>query len=112
VKNRNNVTAYRVQAVQTNLQLEQKTADINYEIQQTQTDLNNAFQNWQTTKSNYDLSVIIYNNQKQQYALGAFQYDHLLDTEKSLATTEQNYIKAVYDFFLATLKYQKATGTL
>lgn len=111
-KNRDNITNGRLKALQLTQDLEQKKADINYEMQQTQTDLNNAFQNWQTTKNNYDLSVTIYNNQKQQYALGAFQYDHLLDTEKSLATTEQNYIKAVYDFFLAKLKYQKATGML
>jgi outer membrane protein TolC len=111
-KNRTAIKAGQLQALQTNLQLEQKTADINYEIQQTQTDLNNAYQNWQTTRNNYDLSVTIYNNQKQQYALGAFQYDQLLDTEKSLATAEQNYVKAVYEFFLAKLKYQKAVGAL
>jgi len=46
----------------------------------------------QTSKSNYDLSRVIYENQKQQYNLGSLQYSNLLDTDRSLNTTEQNYI--------------------
>ena len=96
--------------MQTDLDLKQRTADINYEIQRTSTELSNALQNMQTTKSNYDLSKVIYENQKQQYNLGSLLYSNLLDTDKSLNTTEQNYIKAVYDYLLANINYQKAIG--
>jgi outer membrane protein TolC len=64
----------------------------------------------QTTKSNYDLSKRIYENQKQQHQLGSLQYTQLLETNRSLSIAEQNYIKAVYDYLLASINYQKAIG--
>ena len=66
----------------------------------------------QSTKSNYDLSQKIYKNQQQQFALGAFQFIDLLDTERSLHTTERNYVQAVYDFLVAKINYEKAIGAL
>ena len=66
----------------------------------------------QTTQDNYELSKRIYENQKQQYALGSFQYSNLLDTERSLSTAEQNYVKSVYEYLLAKLNNEKATGRL
>lgn len=109
-KNYNSIQGYKIRSLQTDLDLKQKTADVNYEIQKTSTELSNALQNMQTTKSNYDLSKVIYENQKQQYNLGSFQYINLLETNRSLNTTEQNYIKAVYDYLLANINYQKAIG--
>jgi outer membrane protein len=64
----------------------------------------------QITRTNYQLSGSIYQTQKQQYQLGAFSYGNLLDTERSLSTAEQNYIRAVYDFLLARVNYQQAIG--
>lgn len=102
--------AFKVQ--QTELNLQQKKADIAYEVQKTLASLNNAWHNMQTTQDNYELSKRIYENQKQQYALGSFQYSNLIDTERSLNTAEQNYVKSVYEYLLAKLNYQKATGHL
>ena len=102
--------AFKVQ--QTNLHLQQKKADIIYEVQKTLASLNNAWHNMQTTQDNYELSKRIYENQKQQYVLGSFQYSNLLDTERSLSTAEQNYVKSVYEYLLAKLNHQKATGHL
>lgn len=109
-KNYNYIHEYRIRSMQTDLTLLQKTADINYEIQKTSAELNNALRNMQTTKSNYDLSKVIYENQKQQYNLGTLLYSSVLDTERSLNVSEQNYIKAVYDYLLANINYQKAIG--
>jgi len=109
-KNYNSIQEYKFKSQQTDLTLKQKTADINYEIQKTSTELNNASKNMQTTKSNYELSQVIYQNQKQQYKIGSLLYSSLLDTDRTLSTTEQNYIKAVYDYLLATVNYQKALG--
>ena len=109
-KNNNNIQEYRFRTMQTDLDLKQKTADINYEIQKTSTELSNALKNMQTTKSNYDLSKVIYANEKQQYNLGSLLYSNLLDTERSLSAAEQNYIKAVYDYLIANINYQKAIG--
>jgi outer membrane protein len=37
-------------------------------------------------------------------------YSSLLDTEKTLNTAEQNYIKAMYDYLMAKISYDKALG--
>jgi len=109
-KNYNSIQEYKFKSMQTDLALKQKTADINYEIQKASTELNNASKNMQTTKSNYELSQVIYQNQKQQYKIGSLLYSSLLDTDRTLSATEQNYIKAVYDYLLASINYQKAIG--
>jgi outer membrane protein TolC len=109
-KNSNTIRESRFKSAKTGIDIKQKTADITYEIKKASTELGNALQNMQTTKANYDLSNTIYENQKQQYNLGSFQYSSLLDTEKTLNTAEQNYIKAVYDYLIAMLDYDKALG--
>ena len=109
-KNHNSIQHRQIVAHQTDLSLKQKMADVNYEIQKASSELTNALQNMNTAKNNYDLSRVIYENQKQQYALGALLYSSLLDTDRSLNTTEQNYIKAVYEYLIASITYQKAIG--
>ncbi len=109
-KNSNTVRESEFKSAKTGIDIKQKAADINYEIQKASSELGNALQNMQTTKANYDLSNTIYENQKQQYNLGSLQYSSLLDTEKTLNTAEQNYIKAVYDYLIAMLDYDKALG--
>ena len=111
-KNKSNIQEYQYKIAQTDWQIKQQTADIENDIRTAQISLNNALLNVETTKRNYELSNIIYKNQQQQFTLGAFEYNSLLDTEKSLATAEQNYIKAVYDCMLAKINLQKATGSL
>ncbi len=109
-KNKNTIQHHQIISVQTDLNLKQKQADVNYEIQKASSELSNALQNMNTAKNNYDLSRTIYENQKQQYDLGALLYSNLLDTDRSLNTTEQNYIKAVYEYLVASISYQKAIG--
>lgn len=112
LKNKNNINEAQFKIAQTKLELQQTESDIHYEIQKALTDLDNAQQNMQSTKSNYDVSQKIYKNQQQQFALGAFQFSDLLDTERSLHATEQNYVQAVYDYLLAKISYEKAIGGL
>jgi outer membrane protein TolC len=109
-KNYNNIEEQKIRAMQTDLDLKQKTADVNYEIRKASTELNNAQQNMQTTKSNYDLSKQVYENQRQQYDIGSRQYIELLETDRSLNLAEQNYIRAVYDYLISSVNYQKAIG--
>jgi outer membrane protein TolC len=112
LKNKNNIREERLKIDQTNLELKQTQSDIHFEIQKALTDLDNTRQNVQSTKSNYNLSQTIYKNQQQQFALGAFQFSDLLDTEKSLHTAEQNYVQAVYNYLVAKINYEKAIGAL
>ena len=110
IKNINSVKEYKLRSAQTDLILKQKTADIQYEVQESITRLNNARQNLVTAKDNYQLSQKVYELKKQQYDSGSFSYEKLLDTEKSLSATEQEYISAVYSFLIAKISYQKAIG--
>ena len=109
-KNINQVKEFNLKLVQSNLEMKQKTTDVQYEVQEAVTKLNNARQNLTVTNDNYLLSQKVYELKKQQYSLGSFSYEKLLDTEKSLSTTEQEYITGVYDFLIAKINYQKATG--
>ncbi|SFE16417.1 Outer membrane protein TolC [Chitinophaga sp. CF118] len=111
-KNKSTIREYQYRISRTDWELKQKTADVENDIRTAQTSLNNALQNVETTKRNYELSNIIYRNQQQQFTAGSFEYSNLLDTEKSLATAEQNYIRAVYDCLLAKINLQKAQGNL
>ena len=109
-KNINQVKEFNLKLAQSNFEMKQKTTDVQYEMQEAATKLNNARQNLTVANDNYLLSQKIYELKKQQYSLGSFLYEKLLDTEKSLSTTEQEYITGVYDFLIAKINYQKATG--
>jgi outer membrane protein TolC len=109
-KNTNSVKEYKLKLAQTDILLKQKTADIQYEVQESLTRLNNAWQNLEVAKNNYLLSQKVYELKKQQYDSGSFSYEKLLDTEKSLSNTEQEYISAVYSYLIAKINYQKAVG--
>jgi outer membrane protein len=109
-KNINSVKEYKLKSAQTDFILKQKTADIQYEIQESLTRLNNSKQNLVTAKNNYLLSQKVYELKKKQYDSGSFSYEKLLDTEKSLSASEQEYISAVYSFLIAKISYKKAVG--
>lgn len=109
-RNNNNRKKYQYLLAQTGMELQQTKTDIYFEIEKARTQLDNALKNMTSTHKNYDLSNKIYKNQKQQYQLGSFNYDHLLDTEKSLNTAEQNYIQSVYDYLIVKLDYEKVLG--
>jgi outer membrane protein TolC len=109
-KNYNNIEERRIKSMQAELDLKQKLSDVNYEIRKASTEMANARENMQTTRSNYDLSRVVYESQKQQYGLGSRPYSDLLETNRSLSLAEQNYIKAVYDYLIASVNLQKAIG--
>ena len=109
-KNTNSVKEYKLKLAQTDFTLKQKTADIRYEVQESLTMLSNAKQNLATARDNYLLSQKVYELKKQQYDSGSFSYEKLLDTEKSLNATEQEYISAAYNYLIAKINHQKAIG--
>lgn len=100
----------RIQHEQITMDLEQKKADVTFEFQESLTELQNSQRNMRSAKNNYQLSHTIYQNQQNQFEIGAFRFSDLLDTEKSLNEAEQNYIRSVYDYIVAVIKYKKAIG--
>jgi outer membrane protein TolC len=110
--NHNNIQRVKLKQRQTSFKIRQKATDINYQIQKARTNLGNDRQNMQAAKANYKLSKTVYTNQKKQFELGVFHYSDLLDTERSLRKSEQQYIKEVYDYLTSKIQYQKAVGRL
>lgn len=111
IKNTNSVREHKLELAQIDLSLKQKNVDVLYEVQEAETTLDNAKQNLTVAKDNYQLSQKVYALKKQQYNSGSFSYEKLLDTEKSLSTTEEEYITAVYNYLITKISYQKATGS-
>lgn len=110
IKNYNNIEENRIKLQQAESDLKQRVADVNYEVLKANTEVSNAEQNMKVTLGNYELSKTIYESQKQQYGLGAKPYSELLETNRSLTMAEQNYVKAVYEYLVASVNYQKAIG--
>lgn len=102
----------RLRTLQVQEDKKQLIADINYQVSQATTDFGNALKNLSTTQSSYKLAQQIYENEKNQLALGALTYDILLNTEASLNKAEGNYISAVYQYMTAKLNYDVALGRL
>lgn len=101
---------YALKATQADWTLKQTEADIDHEVLETSTELDNALIQVRMTKESYRLSQLVYQNSAQQFELGSFNYDHLLDTEKSITASERNYIQAVYAYLKAKLAYARARG--
>jgi outer membrane protein len=108
--NKANVSQLRLKEGQTQARLLQQQTEISHEITQSYMLLANARINVNRTMQNYELAKRIYLSQQQQLELGAFSYDALLNTSTSMAEAERNYITASYEFFVASLNYEKAIG--
>jgi outer membrane protein TolC len=110
--NKTSVSQLSLRAKQTDIKLQQQQANISHEITQAVITLANARVNVSRTKDSYELAQKVFLNQQQQLSFGALSYDAVLNTESSMASAEQGYITATYEFLLARLKYEMAVGTL
>lgn len=111
-RNKNNINAKHIKQDQLAMDLKQKKADVRYQVQKATNDVQDDLDNVEASKSNYELSQNIYENQIKQFDIGSFNYADLLETERSLSKAEQTYIESVYEYLKATLSYQKAIGEL
>ena len=104
------IKEYSLKQKQGELDQKQKTADINFEIEKAKTDMANAVLNIKSSKMSYDVSNELYGQQIKQFALGGLLYTNILDTERSINMSEQNYIKSIYEYFVPKISFNKATG--
>lgn len=111
-RNSSNITECKYRIEQNSLLIRQKTEDIRYEIRKAGTELINADENLLTSRSTYDMTLTVFNNQKKQFELGYLPLANLLETEKSIITSEQNYVRSVYELLLAKVNYMVASGKL
>jgi len=111
-KDKPQIASQQLKLKQLELQIEQRKADITYQHNSAIADLQNAANNVTQTQQSYALSKRIYALQQEQVKSGSLLYASLLDTERSLSQAEQNYIRAVYDYMVAQVNFQRAIGEL
>jgi outer membrane protein TolC len=105
------IKEYALKQQQGELDKKQRNADISFEIEKAKTDMANALLNMKSSRMSYDLATELYAQQIKQFALGGLLYTNILDTERSINASEQSYTRSVYDYFIAKISLNKATGT-
>lgn len=109
LKRHTNSKEYRLKSTQIQLQYTQKQHELSYEVDKCKTELGNTFESIGATSKNLALSRELFKQQLSAFKLGTITYGALLDAETSVNTTEQNYIKSVYDYLIAFFNYKKAS---
>lgn len=112
LNNRSTIKESELKLEQNRFQLLQKQSDLTYEMEKNRTELLNTFTIVQSSKNNLNLSKKVFDVKYATYRVGKEMYNTILDTEASLRTAEQNYVKAVFNYLVATLNYHKSMGTL
>jgi outer membrane protein len=112
LKNVNSRKESIIKKEQDKILIEQKEKDIAYEILKFKIELSNANNSVIIADNNLKLSKEVFQTQLKMYQLGSVNYTSVLETENSLNTTEENYINAVYNFFIAKINFDKATNNL
>lgn len=112
IKNKNETAFLTNLLSQARLREQQQKYDIQNEIAIATIKLNSSRENITEAKTNYEYSKEIYNNQMQQFALGAFDYTKRLEAERSIEVAEETYIKHVYDYLKAKYALLNAMGRL
>ena len=112
IKNQHVIKESKFKIEQDHLKLLHREAELTNEKNMSMTELKNSFLSLHSAKDNLELSRKIFKIQLKNYALGTIAYTAALETETSLRTAEENYFKAIYNYLLSTLNYQKAVGKL
>lgn len=103
---------YAIQASINRNNLKQLEADFAYEIRSIATTLAQEKDNVNDTRANLELARQILETDRFRYEKGVLLLSDLKNSEYSLQNAETNYLTSVYNFLLASLRYQKATGGL
>ncbi len=101
---------YRIE--QSSNKLAQLDQQINYEIQSAQWDFENARNNYVLSLDNYEVSKQIVKTDLVRLEAGSILPVDAKDSEYAMHTAQQNYLNSLYQFMLARLRLQKATGAL
>lgn len=95
---------------QNNLLLLENAIDL--EIQTSQTSYLNALNSLQTQKSNMELAQGVYNVAKKKYDQGVGSNLEVMNAETSLKEAQTNYYNAMYEYYVAKVDFEKATGKI
>ncbi len=85
---------------------------IDLEVVASQTMFNNAVLSLSSQQQNIELAEEVYSVSKVKYEEGLAAISDVIDAETSLKESQINYYDAVYEYQIAKVEYQKATGTI
>jgi outer membrane protein TolC len=111
LKRRNQEIA-RIEALSARQNLERTKEDIAYETASAFTAMQNAVVQWKTAQTNLATAVRLFELEKERYEGGKLLYSELLNVEYSLREAENNTLTASYNYLLARVRWEKATGRL
>lgn len=84
-----------------------KQQELDHKIRQYTTDVINTENALKNSKENLEYAQTIYQSALQTFKLGTTTYTATLDSETSVQTAEQNYVKAVYNYLVAKLSLEE-----
>ena len=111
LKRRNQEIA-RIEALSARQNLERVKEDIAYETASASTAMQNAVVQWKTAQTNLATAVRLFELEQERYEGGKLLYSELLNVEYSLREAENNALTASYNYLLARVRWEKATGRL
>ncbi|MEY4135775.1 MAG: hypothetical protein RL386_2125, partial [Bacteroidota bacterium] len=111
LKRRNQEIA-RIEALSARQNLERTKEDIAYGTASAFTAMQNAVVQWKTAQTNLATAVRLFELEKERYEGGKLLYSELLNVEYSLREAENNTLTASYNYLLARVRWEKATGRL
>lgn len=110
-------TYYRKQAAKLEITKTQNTIKmmegvIDLEIAASQTSFNNAVLTLRSQQANIKLAEEVYAVSKVKYEQGVGTINDVIDAETSLKESRINYFDALYQYHIAKIDFQKASGTI
>lgn len=109
---RRNQDIVRIEALSARQNLERLQEDIAYETASASTAMQNAVVQWKTAQATLATAVRLFELEKERYEGGKLLYSELLNVEYSLREAENNALTASYNYLLARVRWEKATGRL
>lgn len=85
---------------------------IDLEIQSSQTAYLNAINSLTTQRSNMELAQGVYDVSKKKYDQGVGSNLEVMNAETGLKEAQTNYYNALYDYYIAKVDFDKATGKI
>lgn len=110
-------THYRTQQAKLNLvktmnNIANLERGIDLEVQTAQTSYLNSLNSLNTQKANIELAQGIYDSAKKKYDQGIGSNIEVMNAETSLKEAQTNYYSALYEYYVAKVDLDKATGVI
>jgi len=104
--------AAKLEVAKTQNTLKMLEGAIDLEVSASQTMYNNAVISLNSQQRNIKLAEEVYSVSKAKYEQGLATINDVIDAETSLKESQINYYDALYEYHIAKVDYQKATGTI